>query len=188
MTGLPGTADFEITLTVKAQKMPKNGCLHIRRDAIKNDFSEVIRTVMEKKVTKLAEQPADKRVLILERQHMNLVPKQILDEVRRQAADFPLMASIDEVWILETIGYKLGGHFLFELIDDNDRQVGTITCEGSGWTSRLAKTEYRSVTTDCVVRKERHFDEDECLPVVADFSQKRVDLGFGVVLQESVKT
>jgi hypothetical protein len=91
---------------------------------------------MEKKVTKLVAQPADKHVLILERQHMILVPKQILDEVRKQAVDFPLMASVDEVWILETIGYQPGGHFLFELNDDNDRHLATITCEGTAWASR----------------------------------------------------
>jgi len=139
VTGVPGTADFEIMLTVKAQEMPKNGALHVRRQQVKNDFSEVIRTVMEKKVTKLVAQRADKHVLILERQHMNFVPKQILDEVRKQAVTFPLMASVDEVWILETIGYQPGGHFLFELNDDNDRHLATITCEGTAWTSRSGK-------------------------------------------------
>ena len=139
VTEVPGAADFEIILTVKAQEMPKNGALHVRRQQVKNDFSEVIRTVMEKKVTKLVAQQADKHVLILERQHMNLVPKQILDEVRKQAVNFPLMASVDEVWILETIGYQPGGHFLFELNDDNDRHLATITCEGTGWTSRSGR-------------------------------------------------
>jgi hypothetical protein len=138
VTGVPGTADFEIMLTVNARETPKNGALQVRRQQVKNDFSEVIRTVMEKKVTKLVAQPADKHVLILERQHMNLVPKQILDEVRKQAVTFPLMASV-EVWILETIGYQPGGHFLFELNDDNDRHLATITCEGTTWTSRSGK-------------------------------------------------
>jgi hypothetical protein len=137
--GVQGTADFEITLTVKVQPMPKNGSLHVRRQQVKNDFSEVIRTVMEKKVTKLAAQPADKRVLILERQHMNLVPKQIMDEVRRQAVSYPQMASIDEVWILETIGYAPGGHFMFELNDDTDEHIANLTFHNGVWTSRSGK-------------------------------------------------
>jgi len=136
VTGIPGTAGFEITLTVNAQELPGNGALHVRRQQVKNDFSEVIRAVMERKVTKLVAQPADKHVLILERQHMNLVPRQILGEVRKQAVNFPLMASVDEVWILETIGYTQGGHFLFELNDENDRHLATITCQGTAWTSR----------------------------------------------------
>jgi hypothetical protein len=119
--------------------MPWHGCLHVRRQQVKNDFSEVIRTVMEKKVTRLVAQHADKHVLILERQHMNLVPKQILDEVRKQAVHFPQMAAVDEVWILETIGYDPHGHFLFELNDDNNRHLGTITCEGTRWTSRSGR-------------------------------------------------
>jgi hypothetical protein len=31
VTGVPGTVDFKITLTVKAQEMPGNGALHVRR-------------------------------------------------------------------------------------------------------------------------------------------------------------
>jgi hypothetical protein len=134
--GVPGTADFEITLTVKAQDMPEHGQLNVRRQQMKNDFGEVIRAVMERKVTKLAAQPADKRVLILERQHMNLVPKQIMDEVRKQSVTFPQMASVDEVWILETTGYQPGGHFQFERNDENDRHLATLTFHNGVWTSR----------------------------------------------------
>ena len=139
IAGVPGTSDFEITLRVEGKAMPKNGLLHVRRQQVKNDFSEVIRTVMEKKVTKLVTQPADKHVLILERQHMNLVPRQIMNEVRRQAVNFSQMASVDEVWILETIGYVPGGHFLFELNDDNDRHLATLTFDGGVWTCRSNK-------------------------------------------------
>ena len=131
--------DRWIQVFIPARTAPGNGALDIRRQQVENDFSEVIRTVMEKKVTKLVAQPADKHVLILERQHMNLVPKQILDEVRNQAVNFPLMASVDEVWILETIGYQPGGHYLFELYDNNDRHLAEITCEGTAWTSRSGK-------------------------------------------------
>ena len=125
-------------MTVEARKAG-HGALHIRRQQVKNDFSEVIRTVMEKKVTKLVAQPADRHILMLERQHMNFIPKQILDEVRKQAFHFPLMASVDEVWILETMFYQPGGHFRFELYDDHGRLVATITCEGTTWTSRSGK-------------------------------------------------
>lgn len=45
---------------------------------------------------------------------MNLVPTQILDEIRRQAPSFPLTA-VSKIWIIETIGYEPGGYSLFEL-------------------------------------------------------------------------
>jgi hypothetical protein len=71
-----------------------------------NDFGDVVRRVLATKLPKLTKQPADKRVLILERLHMNLVPKQILDEIKKQVPSFPQLADVDEVWILETIGYE----------------------------------------------------------------------------------
>ena len=104
-----------------------------------NDFGDVVRRALSTKVPKLTKQRADKRVLILERRHMNLVPKQILDEIRKQAPSFPQLAAVDEIWILETVAYKPGGHFLFELYDDNDEQLATLTFHKGVWTSRSGK-------------------------------------------------
>jgi hypothetical protein len=135
---VPGIADCEIELTVIAQDLDP-GVLHVRRQQMKNDFPDVIRNVMERKVTKLARQPAEKRVLILERQHMNLEPKRIMDELVRQAPSYPEMGNVHELWILETIGYDSTGHYMFELNDEKDQRLATITCEGKRWTSRAGK-------------------------------------------------
>ena len=70
---------------------------------------------------------------------MNHVPKQIMDEIRKQAGNYPDMEKIDEVWILETIGYTQTGHFMFELNDENDRHLGTLTFQGTKWTSRSGR-------------------------------------------------
>ncbi|HVW09362.1 MAG TPA: hypothetical protein VHC90_12310 [Bryobacteraceae bacterium] len=138
MKAVRGIADRDIQLTVKAQNL-NPGSVHVRRQQTKSDFSDVIRNVMERKVKKLAKQPADKRVLILERQHMNLEPRRIMDEMMRQAPNYREMADIHEVWILETIGYDGTGHFMFELNDENDQHLATITCEGKKWTSRSGR-------------------------------------------------
>ena len=62
----------------------------------RTDFFEVMRTIMWGKVIKHPlVKPNDDDVLILERQNMNFVPKQILDDVRKQAVNFPLMATVD---------------------------------------------------------------------------------------------
>jgi hypothetical protein len=137
--GVPGVADFEITLTIKAQELPEHGQLNVRRQQVGNDFGDVVRRALSTKLPKLTRQQADKRVLILERRHMNLVPKQILDEIKKQAPSFPQLAAVDETWILETIGYEPGGHFLFELNDDNDEHVATLTFQNGIWTSRSGK-------------------------------------------------
>ena len=113
-------ADFEITLTIKAQELPGNAQLNVRRQQVGNDFGDVVRRALSTKLPKLTRQQADKRVLMLERRHMNLVPKQILDEIKKQAPSFPQLTAVDEIWILETIFYESVGHFLFALYDDND--------------------------------------------------------------------
>src|ERR1017187_7293355 len=104
-----------------------------------NDFGDVVRKALSTKLPKLTKQKADKRVLILERRHMNLVPEQILDEIRNQRPSFPKLAAVDEIWILETIGYEPGGHFLFELSDDKYEHLATLTFHNGVWTSRSGK-------------------------------------------------
>jgi hypothetical protein len=133
---VPGVADFEITLTIKAQELPGRGRLNVRRQQVGNDFGDVVKKALSTKLPKLARQQADKRVLILERRHMNLVPKQILDEIKRQAPSFPQLTAVDEIWLLETIGFEPGGHFRFELYGDNDEYLATLTFHDGVWASR----------------------------------------------------
>jgi hypothetical protein len=136
MAGIPGTTNFEITLTIIFNTLKGPGQFNIRRQQIGNDFGDVVEKALRKKLPKLTSQKADKRVLILEREHMNLVPEQMLGEIRRQAPAFPQLSAVDEIWILETVGYKPGGHFLFELNDENNMRLATLTFNGGTWTSR----------------------------------------------------
>jgi hypothetical protein len=48
---------------------------------------------------------ATRRVLLSERRHMNLVPKQILDEIESLRPSFPALNKVDEIWVVETIFY-----------------------------------------------------------------------------------
>jgi hypothetical protein len=133
--GVPDQDDLEITLTIKAMALPEHGQLNVRRQQIGNDFGDVVQRVLIKKLPKLAKQEADRRILILERQHMNLVPDQILDEVVIQSASFPQMSDIHEIWILETIDYQSGGYFQFELLKDR-KHIARLTFNGGVCTGR----------------------------------------------------
>ena len=115
VSGVPGCVAYEITLTIKAKSLPGRGALRVRRQQVGNDFGDVIGKALRRKLPKLVAQKADKRILILERQHMNLVPEQILDEIEKQSAGFSELSAVDEIWILETIGYEQSGYFGFEL-------------------------------------------------------------------------
>jgi hypothetical protein len=150
VTGMPGKADFEITLTIKVKPLPKHDALHVRRQQVGNDFADVVRKALTTKLPKLTKQMADIRVLILERQHMNLVPEQMQDEIRKQAPDFPQLALVDEIWILETIGYEPGGYFLFELNDENNSLLSTMSFHGDVWTSRFGQRWYPDMQLRCL--------------------------------------
>jgi hypothetical protein len=113
ITGVPDYPDREVTLRIDVVSLRGAGKLHIRRQQIRNDLHEVIGKALTKKLPKLVSTVAAKRILMLERQHMNFVPKQILDEVERQRPLFPALAQVNELWIVETMGFD-DGYLHFE--------------------------------------------------------------------------
>ena len=59
------------------------------------------------KLPKLANTPADVRILLLERNQMSLSEAQIWQEIRRRAAYFTLLSEIAEIWFAETVFYDV---------------------------------------------------------------------------------
>lgn len=118
----------EITLTLRVTALQggaaaQRGSLHIRRQEVGNSLGDVIEKALKKKLAKLVNTTVDKRVLLLERQHMNLFPQRILEEIEKRQAAFPDLAKVDEIWIIETIFYgtAFGGSYLrFELYKSGD--------------------------------------------------------------------
>ena len=125
ITGIPGKPSFDITLTVRATPLKRgsgdeSGALHVRRQQVDVNLGQVIEKALTKKIPKLVNTKADKRILLLERQHMNLLPESMLKEIGDRRASFPDLARVDEIWIVETIFYgtAFGGTYLrFELYD-----------------------------------------------------------------------
>lgn len=66
------------------------------------DVRATVRTALEKKLPKLAGTEAQKRLLMFERDQWHLSHHNIAAQVYDLRADFPLLASIDELWIAET--------------------------------------------------------------------------------------
>jgi hypothetical protein len=70
------------------------------------------------KLPKLVNTPATRRVLVLERRHMNLGPKQILHEIETRSASFPALSSVDHIWSVKTVFFATDfgrGHIRLEL-------------------------------------------------------------------------
>ncbi|MGD1097175.1 MAG: hypothetical protein ABSB35_34960 [Bryobacteraceae bacterium] len=136
--GSAGKTDSVITLTVEftppfRQKSP--GMLSIRRQQVINDLDKVIAKALTNKLPKLIAAPATKRLLFLERDQFTFFPEQILDELERQKAAFPLLNDVDEFWILETVGYRPGGHLNFDLYK-GQRIVASLTFHNGLLTGR----------------------------------------------------
>ena len=136
--GSAGKTDSVITLTVEftppfPQKSP--GMLSIRRQQVINDLDKVIAKALTNKLPKLIDAPAKKRLLFLERDQFTFFPEQILDELERQKAAFPLLNDVDEIWILETVGYRQGGHLNFDLYK-GQRIVASLTFHNGVLTGR----------------------------------------------------
>lgn len=126
ISGIPGQPRFDIALNLKVVPLQhgpvaETGGLVVRRQQVEDNLDAVIEKALRKKLAKLVNTVADKHILLFERQHMNLHPKRILNEIENQRASFPDLARVDEVWIIETIGYGtafFGTHLRFELYEN----------------------------------------------------------------------
>lgn len=118
-----------ITLTVDRVKLglrrSNPGSVLIRRQQVVNDLDQVIEKALRKKLPKLIDTKADRHVLLLERDQFTFFPDLIFSEIERQRSNFPLLEQVDEIWHLETVFYKQGGHVDFEL-RNGDRLLATI--------------------------------------------------------------
>jgi len=105
---------LKLTFYTRVIAIPGNGALSVRRQQTEENLSDVIEKALKRKVPKLVKTEADKHILILERQHMNLYPGRIMEEVEKRRSIFRDMAKIDEIWIVETMFYERESYLRFE--------------------------------------------------------------------------
>jgi hypothetical protein len=79
---VPGEQASNLRLTPKVVPLSSGrSSLHVRRQQTHNNLGDVVENALRKKLPKLVKTAADKRILLLERQHMNLLPESILQSV-----------------------------------------------------------------------------------------------------------
>jgi len=129
---LRGKRPLDVTLYVKVVPLPGPGALHVRRQQMESNLGKVIEKALKKKLPKLVRTDAHKRLLILERQHMNLHPNSILDEVEKLKSTFRDLALVHEIWLLETMFYgtDFGGSYLRFERYENSTLVGSLDFQG----------------------------------------------------------
>lgn len=108
-----------ITLTVKFQPWRNanglNGILVVGEQQMVNDLDKVVEKALRRKLPKLVNTRADRHVLLLEREDFTFDPELIFAEIERQRPSFPLLNRVDEIWEVETVGYKSIGYVGFNM-------------------------------------------------------------------------
>lgn len=128
--GLRSAPGLTITLNIKNVPIKGGGRLHIRRQQVEDNLGVIVERFLSKKLPKLFRSRADKRILLLERQHMNLYPERVLAEIEKRRDDFPHLAHVDEVWFVETMDYEAAGYLRFEYYE-GDQCVRSLDFQGA---------------------------------------------------------
>lgn len=123
---LAGRASLKLTLTIRVVASLGPGGLIIARQQMSVDLDKVVKKALEAKLPKLIATDADKRILMLERQHMNSTDDQILDEIEKVATGREL-SKLDEIWFVETLVYETEGILYFYQKGLDRKLRGTIS-------------------------------------------------------------
>lgn len=125
---VPGESSITLTVKFKPWRNPKQppGLLIVGRQQILNDLDKVTEKALRRKVPKLVNTKADRHILLLERDQFTFFPEQIFAEIEKQRPNFPLLDKVDEIWEVETVGYKNCGYVGFEL-PDGDKILATMS-------------------------------------------------------------
>ena len=106
----------------------QNSCRTIIRRYGNFDLSATVRTALENKLPKLVATVAQKHLLMLERDQWQLSHESVAAEIEGLRSDFPLLQSVDEIWIAET--HDNGAIVLFEPVVHGRRYAPVYTFHG----------------------------------------------------------
>jgi hypothetical protein len=93
---------LEITISVSAHDADARDHVWVSRVLPKIPIDSVVRRALERKVPKLVSEPADRRVLILEKADIARGLTETSAAIDRLAPELPLLKMVDEVWLAIT--------------------------------------------------------------------------------------
>jgi hypothetical protein len=89
------------------------GRVCVSRSDMPEDFQSVVRKALEDKLPKLAGTHADKRILLLEKDNLPRDYTEFAKVIESLKGEFPDLAKIDEVWVVNTVGWANEGCLFF---------------------------------------------------------------------------
>lgn len=121
-----GGQSSEIVLTVKTVPLPGDrGQVNVRRQQTLDDLDKVIERALRAKLAKLVGTVADRRILLLERQHMILDPARIIAEIEKRKPSFSDLNAVDEIWVVDAsvYGTSFGNDYLAFMRYEDGRKI-----------------------------------------------------------------
>jgi len=103
--GLP----LDPTVSIFKESHPE-GRVFVFRSGMPETFMDVIRKAVRDKIPKLLATPADRRVLLLEKDN---IPRGYAEAARHLDIAMAISEAPDEVWIVNTAGWEMGGDLWF---------------------------------------------------------------------------
>ena len=125
-----GTMTLRVGIQVSTHPGMSGCCLIAPSDRVPADLRNDVERALRKKLPKLVEAHADKRILLLERDQIHPAPEQVHAGLVKQRATFPDLAKIDEIWFVNTAFYDANKSVDFVLIDDQGRVITLIFRNG----------------------------------------------------------
>jgi hypothetical protein len=109
-----------LRLKIRLQPLHRpDGSLMIRRYGDLR-IGEVVEKALNAKLPKLAGTEADKRILLLERNQMQLDELEILNEVDRRRSQFQQLSDVHEIWFAETVFFESEQYVDFNRYQNGD--------------------------------------------------------------------
>ena len=101
MIGKGGTIPLKVKFRVRDSGEAVGYCRLGRCDK-PNTFDQVVEKAVKRKVPKLVRTVADKKILLLQREHIGMSDTECLAEIEKLTPDYPEIAKVDEIWFANT--------------------------------------------------------------------------------------
>src|SRR5437867_12933455 len=93
------------------------GVCGIKRYAVPADLGDVVERALKTKLPKLVNTPADKHILLLERDQVASSELEIYAEIEKRRSRFPDLKQVDEIWFADTFLLESEEYVNFALVD-----------------------------------------------------------------------
>jgi hypothetical protein len=110
---------LEVTIVISPHDPGERGHVFVSRSLPEDSLEAVVRRALERKLPKLVNERADRRILLLEKADIARGITEARAAIDRIADDFPLLKEVDEIWLAITHCWESDSAvFFYELLPD----------------------------------------------------------------------